>query len=289
MRSFTYEPADSIAEAVELLERYGDDAQLLAGGTSLMVLSRLGLLGADRVIGLRGITELRGIAVDETGGVRMGALTTLRDVEAAARVHDVPGLAEAVRRVATVRIRNQATVGGALAHADPAQDVPPMLVALGAEVEVTGPAGIRRLQVDQLSTGYLETSLAQAEVITAVLVPAQAQGTRGGYLKFLPRTEDDYATISVAAVGTVDGGRVTRLRVALGAAASTPVRALGVEGALTGGTVEFGDIGEAAALVRHDIDPISDARGSASYKRDVAVVCVRRLLQRLLGAVAVSR
>lgn len=284
MRPFTYHPTGSVAEAVELLGQYGaEDVQLLAGGTSVMLLGRLGLLAPDHVVGLRGIDELRGIAV-ENGTLRLGALTTLREVESAPEARAVPGLTDAVQQVATVRIRNQATVGGNVAHADPAQDVPPMLIALGAEVECTGPTGTRRLPVDELGTGYLETSLAPAEVVTAVLVPPQPPAARGGYLKFLPRTQDDYATVSVAAVTDTTDGRVTRLRVALGAVAPTPVRASSVETALGGRTFDSGDLEEAAALVRGDIDPISDARGSAAYKQDMAVVCVRRLLQRLLRA-----
>lgn len=283
MRPFTYHPAGSVAEAVELLGRYrDDDTQLLAGGTSVMLLGRLGLAAPDHVVGLRGIGELRGITVDAAGWLRVGALTTLREVETAPVVRGVPGLADAVHQVATVRIRNQATVGGNLAHADPAQDAPPMLIALGAEVEAAGPSGTRRLPVEELYTGYLETSLGPAEVITAVAVPPQPPQARGAYLKFLPRTQDDYATVSVAAVAETADGRVTRLRLALGAAAPTPVRATGVETALGRATLDSGVVEEAAASVRDDIDPTSDARGSAAYKQDMAVVCVRRLLERLL-------
>lgn len=289
MTSFTFHPAASLAEATALLTQYGDETQLLAGGTSVMLLNRLGLLAPGHVVGLRGVDELRGVTVDDAGTLRLGALTTLRDVETAPEVRGVPVLAEAAHRVATVRIRNQATLGGSLGHADPAQDVPPALIALDARVDVAGPDSTRHLPVEDVFAGYLETALRRGELITAVAVPRPAQGTRGGYLKFLPRTADDYATVSVAAVVELVESRVTRIRVALGAVAPTPVRARAVESALVDRLVTRDDVREAAELVRQDIDPMSDARGPASYKRDAAVVCVRRLLGRLLETEQESR
>lgn len=289
MTSFSFHPAASLAEAIALLELYGDETQLLAGGTSLMLLNRLGLLTTDHVVGIRAVDELRGITVDDAGTLRLGALTTLRDVETAPDVRDVPGLAEAAHEVATVRIRHQATLGGTLGHADPSEDVPPMLMALDARVDVAGPAGTRRLPVEELFAGYLETTLRPGELITGIAVPTSTPGARGGYLKFLPRTADDFATVSVAAVVDVAEGRVAGLRVALGAVAPTPVRARSVETALVDRLVTPDDLRDAAQLVRQDIDPMSDARGSASYKKEAAAVCVRRLLGRLLEAAQESR
>jgi aerobic carbon-monoxide dehydrogenase medium subunit len=285
MSSFTYHPAESVGEAVTLLGRYGEGTQLLAGGTSLMVLNRLNLLAADHVVGLRGIAEMSGITRTPGGDLRLGALTRLRELETSIDVRQAtPALAEAVHTVATLRVRNQATIGGNLAHADPAQDPPPMLMALGAYVEAVGGGGQRRIAVDDLFAGYLETTLAPDEVLTAVVVPRLTSRTRAGYLKFLPGTEDDYATVSVAAAAELADGRCTRLRVALGGVAPTSVRARSVEAALTGRSVDPGDIAQAAALVGDDIDPWSDLRGSADYKRTVAATCVRRLLRRVLLA-----
>jgi aerobic carbon-monoxide dehydrogenase medium subunit len=289
LTSFTFHPAASLAEAIALLARYGDETQLLAGGTSVMLMNRLGLLTTDHVVGIRALDELRGITVDDAGTLRLGALTTLRDVETAPQVRGMPVLAEAAHEVATVRIRNQATLGGSLGHADPAQDVAPALIALDARVDVAGPDGTRQLAVEDLFAGYLETSLRPDEMITGVAVPASTPGLRGGYLKFLPRTADDYATVSVAAVVDVVENRVAGLRVALGAVAPTPVRATSVETALLGRNVTPEELRDAAELVRRDIDPMSDARGSASYKNDAAVVCVRRLLGRLLERTQESR
>ena len=280
MTGFAYHPAGSVAEAVSLLGQYGEDAQMLAGGTSLMLLNRLGFLDVEHVIGLHGIAELRGITREASGATSIGALTTLREIERAPET--VPALAEAVRQVATVRIRNQATLGGNLAHADPAQDPPPMLMALGATAHVAGPGGEREIPVSELFTGYLETALEPDELLVRVSIPAPHPTARAGYLKFLPRTKDDFATVSVAALADVADGRVGDVRIALGSVASTPVRAVRVEDAVRGAVAGEADLAAAAEAVRTDISPATDARGSAAYKADMAVVCVRRLLGRLL-------
>lgn len=282
MTGFAYHPAGSVAEAVGLLGEYGEDAQLLAGGTSLMLLNRLGLMSAEHVIGLHGIGELRGITREESGAVSIGALATLREIERAPQIRTVPGLADAVGQVATVRIRNQATIGGNLAHADPAQDPPPMLMALAATAHVTGPGGAREIPLDELFDGYLETTLRPDELLVRVTVPAPGPAARAGYLKFLPRTADDYATVSVAGVADVVDGRVRDIRIALGSVAATPVRAVSVENAVRGAVTGECDLAEAAEAVRTDIAPATDGRGSAAYKRDMAAVCVRRLVGRLL-------
>jgi carbon-monoxide dehydrogenase medium subunit len=276
-------PAGSVAEAVQLLQHYGEDAQPLAGGTSLMLLARLGLLGAEHLVDLHGIATLRGIERTDSGAVRIGALCTLREIENSAPVRTaVPALAAAVHEVATVRIRNQATIGGNLAHADPAQDPPPMLLALGAQVHATGPDGARAIAIDELFAGLFETTLRPAEVLTGVEVPALPAGWRAGYLKFLAGSEDDYATVSVAVAAQVAEGRCEQLRVGLGGLAGRAVRARSVEAALAGQPVDAAALAEAAELVRADIDPITDHRGSAQYKARVAVTCVRRQLGRVL-------
>ncbi len=276
--SFDYHAATSVAEATELLARYGEDAHLMAGGTAFVLLFQQGLLRPGHVVGLREIKKLHGIRrVD--GGLEIGALATHRDAERSADVRAYcPALADTFAKVATVRIRNQATVGGNLAHADPAQDPPPMLMALGAVALVEGKGGKKReIPLDALFTGYFETALAHDEVITAVRCPPLPKGTRATYLKFLPRTEDDYATVSVAVVRTP-----TEVRVALGAAGPTPIRARKVEAALKKDGFAPERIREAAALVRKEVDPLDDARGSPDYKREMARVFTERALRSVL-------
>ncbi len=281
MTTFDYHPASTLAEALELASQYGEDAHLMAGGTALVLLMKQGLIRPAHVIGLRGARELQGIrrepdgARNSPGGtLRIGALATLREAERSpdVRAH-CAALAETFGRVATIRIRNQATVGGNLAHADPAQDPPPMLMALGAQVLIGSRDRVRTAALDEFFTDAFTTVLEPGEILREVRVPALPSGARAAYLKFLPRTADDYATVSVAAVAT-DG----HVRVALAGVGSTPIRARAVERAVAGGA----SIDAAAALVRDEIEPIDDARGSASYKREMARVWTARALRQVL-------
>lgn len=283
MLLFDYHRPTTVAETAALKADLGEEAELLAGGTSLMNMVKLGLAEPAHVIALREVGELRGLQATPDGGLLLGATTTIREVEMSSLVRDrAPGLAEAAGHVATVRIRNQATVGGNLVHADPNQDIPPMLMVHDAVARIMGPAGERSVPVADLFLGFFETIVAPDEILHSVVVPAPAEGLRTGYLKFLPRTKDDYSTVAVAAGLTVDDGCVTSARIAVAGGGSTPIRCEAAEGALLGaGAGDVAALDEAAALVRDALDPISDARGSSRYKREMARVCTARLLQRL--------
>ena len=192
--TFDYHEPRTLAEALALLDRYGEDAHLMAGGTATVLLMRQGLLRPEHVIALRAIDELGGIARTPDGGLRIGAMATHRAVERSADAFAYsPALTDAFGSVATVRIRNQATVGGNLAHADPAQDPPPMLSALNATVSVRSSRGGRSLPIEELAVDHFTTSLAHDEIITAVILPPLPPGSRETYLKFLPKTADDYS------------------------------------------------------------------------------------------------
>jgi len=172
-----------------------------------------------------------------------------------------------------------ATIGGAVAHADPNLDTPPALMAMDAQIIAHSPRGQRSIPADQFFTGYYETVLAQDEIVTEILIPEQSAGSGVAFLKFLPATQDDYATVSVAARLALDGnGIISEARVALGAAAMVPVRAKTVEAMLSGRVSDATTFREAALLVLDEIDPIADFRGSVEYKRKMAVVHVRRAL-----------
>jgi carbon-monoxide dehydrogenase medium subunit len=282
--TYDYHEPESVAEALELLARHGEDAHLVAGATAFTLLWRQGLLRPGHVIGLRRIASLGGIT-RAGGGLTIGATVTHRAIE---RSDDVAGYCPALTRtfasVATVRVRNQATLGGNLAHADPAQDPPPMLIALGAEVVAMSATGERTIPLDDLFVDVFTTSLRADEILTAVRFPALAPGTRATYLKFLPRTADDYATVSVAAALRLAGdGTVADLRVALGACGPTPVRARSVEAALKGLRPDATRIADAARRVDADIAPFDDVRGSSAYKRDMARVWTERALSELVG------
>jgi carbon-monoxide dehydrogenase medium subunit len=241
------------------------------------------LVDADHLINLSRVPGLSGIR-SEADGLHIGALTHHREVETSDLVKkQAPLLADVYRHVATVRIRNVATVGGGLAHADPAQDPPPGLIVLNAKVKLVSRTGERTVPVDELFTDYYETSIQPGELLTEVIVPPQPANAKAVYLKFLPRTADDYATVAVAALGEVQGGQVSNLRVALGAAGPTPVHATAVEQALQGKAANALSVRQAADAVASQVDPLDDFRGSSEYKRDMCVVFTRRALERVLG------
>ena len=282
----TFHTPATLDEAFALMTEHGDDARLIAGGTALVVMMKQSLVMVDHLVSLASIPGLSGIAFRD-GELHIGALTRHRDVEESPVVREhVPFLADVYGRVATVRIRNAATVGGGLAHADPSQDPPAAFMVLDARVRAVSPRGEREIAVSDLFRDYYETALRSDEVLAEVIVPVPSSSARTTYLKFLPRTEDDYATVAVGALAEVTGGVCQKLRVTLIAAGPAPVRAEAVEAALEGQPVTADAIREAAKLVADAVDPIEDFRGSSDYKRDMAVIFTRRALEQvLLGAV----
>lgn len=284
MFPFELHRATSIPEALELIQ--ADDAHVLAGGTALVLLMKQGLLRPARLVSIAGVHELDGVERRGDGSLRIGALVTHAEAEHSplVRAH-CPALADAFARVATPRIREQATVGGNLAHADPAQDPPPMLMALGAVAVLESSTGRRTVPLDELFVDVFETRIAAGELLLEVIVPPLAPGSRAAYLKFLPGTEDDYATVAVAAVARVGpDGRCADIRVALGAVGPTPLRARRVEDALRGETLTAERVREASRLAREDVDPTPDLRGSAAYKREMAAVWTERAILAVAGA-----
>jgi aerobic carbon-monoxide dehydrogenase medium subunit len=275
---FAYLEPASLDEALTLLAQHGEEAKLIAGGTGLVNLMKQRLVRPSFVIGLRRIRALAGI--NENDGLRIGALATIQSLEVSELVRrHAPLLAEACRHVATVRVRSMATLGGAMAHADPNLDTPPALIAMGGQVVARSRRGERTIPVEGFFTGYFETVLEPDEIVTKLLIPEQPAGSGTAFLKFLPATQDDYATVSVAARIALDvDGAITEARVALGAVAMVPVRARAVEAALSGKVPDEKTLRDAAPLAADTIDPIADFRGSAEYKREMAVVHVRRAL-----------
>ncbi|MBV9582353.1 MAG: xanthine dehydrogenase family protein subunit M, partial [Chloroflexi bacterium] len=267
MNSFDYHAPTSLQETFDLLNTYGEDAHLMAGGTALVLLLQQGLVQPGHVVGLQKVADLNGIRRLDDGGLQIRAMATHRQAEKSAEVRAFcPALVENFAHVATIRIRNQGTVGGNLAHADPAQDPPPMLIALNGQAVIGSASGERRLPLDEFFVDYFETALQPGEVLVAIDLPPLAAGTRVTYKKFLPRTQDDYATVSVAAALRVNADKTCQdVRVALGAAATTPIHARNVENALRGQRLDARTITDAAALVRDEVDPLDDLRGSAGY------------------------
>jgi aerobic carbon-monoxide dehydrogenase medium subunit len=281
MNPFEFRQPDTLEEALTLLHDLGEDARAIAGGTALVIMLKQRLVMPDCLISLQKLRGLDHINA-ANGEIRLGALTTHRTVERSPVVRArIPSLAETYGRVATIRIRNVATVGGALAHADPNQDPPVILMALDARVQLTSAAGSRQVGVEEFFTDYYETVRQPDELVTEVIIPVPKSHSGSIYLKFLPRTADDYATVGVAATVTIDpaSGTCQDCHIAMGSVASTPLRAPEAETLVRGQRLTPELARDAGALAQRVTDPLSDARGSAEYKRAMAGVFVRRALE----------
>jgi carbon-monoxide dehydrogenase medium subunit len=264
----------SLEEALALRGEHGDEATVLAGGTFVGILMNQGFLSPSAFLSLGRVAGLAGIAVDG-GRLRLGAMTTHAAVERSKPVRDGwPVLARAFGLVASARVRNQATVGGALADADYASDPPAVLAALGAEAVLRSPRGRRTVALDELILGYYETCIAPDELLVEVVVPPAPE--RAVYRKFRSRSTEDRPCVAVAA--TRDGGR---LRVVVGAVAEVPQQFPDVCARADGRALEPDLCAEIARDYAQRIEPLSDARGSGAYRRRVTAVEVRRALEEL--------
>lgn len=275
-----FETPTTVEEAVAAMG--AEDAVALAGGTSVGLLIGQGLLAPERLVWLGRIPELSGVVVQD-GHLVAGAGVTLWDLadHPGVRQH-LPAVASAAGSVGNVRVRAMATLGGALAHADPRQDLPPVLLAHDARVEVAGPDGRRQVGVDELVTGFMSTSLGPQELVTSVAVPL-VPGQRARYRRFTPGSADDYPTVAVAATVTVVDGDVTAVRVAVGGAAPCPYLVPEAR-ALVGTPAGAAALDEVAAAAAERAAPVDDRLGSAAYKRRMAAVWVRRVLDECLAA-----
>jgi len=261
------EPA-TLAEAIELLGM--ENARPLSGGTALMLMMKAGVLRPARLVGLRKL-KLGEIRAD--GELRIGAMASLRALERSAQVKaGWPAITRTLRTLSNVRVRNVATVGGALAHADPHMDLPPLMMALNAEATISGPAGERRVPVEALYAGYLENTLAQGELITAVTVPALGAG-RAAYLKCTTRSADDWPAVGIAVL--IGDGEV---RAVLGAATDRPTRLVAAEKELHGKIDDAKALRRAAEAAAEEVQIESDQHGSAAYKKQLIRVYLQRAI-----------
>jgi carbon-monoxide dehydrogenase medium subunit len=282
MIGFEYRAPESLEEVWAALGEAGDDARLIAGGTALLLLMKQRLVRPSMLVSLKRLGNLSEIR-NENGALRIGATATHRRVETDPHVRQhFPALVETLRRVATPRVRNQGTLGGNLAHADPNQDPPATLIALDASVRLRSSGDERSVPVDEFFTDYYETALQPGEVLTDILLPLPAAGSGSAFLKFLPRTADDYATVAAAASLRLDNGSCRDVRLALGSAGPTPIRARAAEAILEGQAPTDSTLRAAAAAVKDEVDPLSDIRGSAEYKREMSEVFAYRALRQAL-------
>lgn len=282
MTPFELAEPGTLAEAVALLD--APDARPVAGGTAVMLMMKLGVLRPRRLVSLRAV-EVRhaAIAGGEDGGLHIGSMATLSALEKSPLVAAAaPVITRALRRLSNVRVRNVATVGGHLAHGDPHMDLPPVLIALGARVSVTGPSGERALPVEALYAGYLETTLARNELISAVIIPPRP-ARHAAYLKCTTRSADDWPALGIAVVLDMDGGKVRDIRLVVSAATDVPTRLAAAESVLRGTRADDGALRQAAEAAVAEAGVIGDAHGSAAYKRELLRVYLGRAVRAALA------
>lgn len=280
--AFEYVPVRSFDEAVEALVRHGPGAKVLAGGASLIPLMKLRLAEPSHLVDLNRIANAAYVR-EAAGVIAIGPLLREAELAASPLVREQhPILLDATSVIADPSVRNMGTVVGNLAHGDPANDHPAVMLALGAEVDVLGPNGRRTVPAAEFFVGLFETALEPEEVAVELRVPAPAPGSGGAYVK-LERQVGDFGMAAAAAVVRLDDGLISEARIALTNAGPTPVRASAAESALAGrapGDEEA--IATAAAAARDGIEPWADLRGSAELKRRLAGVAVERALRRAI-------
>ena len=275
---FEYSAPQTLDEAISLLGEHGPDAVVLAGGQSLIPLMKLQLALPEHVVDINGIAGLSGISEDN-GFLRIGSLTRENDLERSEIVRSrYPILYDTAVVIADPLVRNMATVGGNLAHGDPANDHPATMLALGAQVAAVGPAGERVIPVSDFFEGPLTTALDHGEILTEIRIPTPPAGSGGAYLK-LERKVGDYAIAGVAALVTVADGVCQQAGIGLTNVGSTPVKSGAAESFLMGKRLDDDTIREAARLASQDADPTADLRGSEEYKRDMVRVLAGRALR----------
>jgi carbon-monoxide dehydrogenase medium subunit len=280
--SFELLEPPTLDEAVRLLDP--DDTtgvRAIAGGTALSLLLQLRLFRPTRLVSLRRLDgELRGVHVKPDGSLRIGALTTLTELERSPVLAIAePVLSRALHTLSNVRVRNVATVGGHLAHADPHMDLPPILVTLGARVRAVSPRGERWIDVADLVTGYYETSLAGDELIAELHVPVQPAGTRAAYAKFCALSADDWPAVGVAVRLQYADAKVVEARIVVGGATDHPTRMHAAEAAVSGTAGDARAFAAAADAAAAEVETLGDLRGSVEYKREMVRVHVRRALE----------
>jgi len=281
---FAYKKTRSLEEAVALLGEHSGkslDARLLAGGQSLIATLNMRLSAPSLLIDINGIAGLDGIA-NKGGTVEIGALVRHAQAERSETIaRHAPLIARAMPHIGHAAIRNRGTLGGSIAFADPAAELPACLMALDGEVDATGPKGKRTIKAGDFFKGLFETALGPQDVLTAIRVPAATAETRVGFAE-LARRHGDYAIIGLAASARADGKGLADVRLSFFGVGSTPVCARKAEAALSGGAID--DKRLAAAIAALDLDPHDDVQATAALKKHLAGVLLRRVAKQLLEA-----
>jgi carbon-monoxide dehydrogenase medium subunit len=279
IRDFEYLSPKTLEEALTLLDEHQEECKVIAGGQSLLILMRQGLLSPEYLIDIKRIPELSYIESDAGQGLRIGALTTHRAIERSPVMKNGFGvLSEMEHRLASIQTRNWGTIGGNLCHGDPAGDPAPVLIALNATLTTASLGGTRNMAVEDFSLDFFETALEPGELLTEIQVPARPPHTGTAYAKF-NIIESDVATVGVAVSVTLDAGDgvCKDARIVLGACAPTTMRARDAEELLTGEKINDRLLKEAGQRASQEAEPISDISASEEYRRELVRVLVARV------------
>ncbi len=282
MIDFCYQRPTTLAEALNLLQQPGEH-KVLAGGTDLVNQLKEGKILANDLVSLASLFELKKISKTTQGGLRIGAATTISDIIASPLVADFqPTLPLALATIGSKQIRNRATLGGNICNASPAADSVPLLLALGADVEITSNSDIQRMPLEQFFLGCGKTILQKGDLLTAILLPAEAGRMKSLYLKQGVRQSMDIAVASVAVALLMEGGICRKVGIGLGSVASSPIRSHRAEQMLLSANVP--DFSTIAAVAKMEANPISDIRASDSYRREVVEALTKRAITILYSA-----
>jgi aerobic carbon-monoxide dehydrogenase medium subunit len=284
MKSFELAEPDTLAEAVALLDPTDSGVRAIAGGTALMLMMKARLFQPSRLVSLHRLNgRLRGVQLRDDGGLKIGAMTSLRELEHSPLVEaSTPTITRALRMLSNVRIRNVATIGGHLAHGDPHMDLPPILLTTGARLRAVSSRGERWVDISELFVGYYQTALAKDELIAEVIIPAQPAEVCSAYAKCTALNADDWPAVGAAVWYRLKEGRIAEARIAISAATERPIRVAAAEVAVIGSPPEAAAFARAADAAAEEVQTLADIRGSASYKREMVRVHVRRALQSAL-------
>jgi len=275
---FEYHKASTVKEALDLLGKYKDEAKLLAGGHSLLPAMKLRLAQPKHLIDIGKVAGLSGVK-EEGGTLVIGAMTTHYAIESSELLKSkCPLLPEVAGHIGDPMVRNMGTIGGSLAHADPAADWPAAAIALNVDLVAEGPKGKRTIKADDFFKGLLTTALADDEILTEIRVPAAAANVKSAYVKF-PHPASRFAVVGVAAVLTMDGGKVSKASIGITGAGSKAVRAKGVEAAITGKAADAASIQAAAEKGADGVDVQPDLQGSEEYKKHLLKVFSKRAIE----------
>ncbi len=288
IRSFELLQPRSVDEAVELLAKHGDEARPIGGGTTLVILMKQRALHYPYLVDLQSIAGLSEIS-RESDGVRIGALATHRSLELSPLIRQAfPLVAEAFSKIGNVRVRQTASVGGNLAHADYRLDPPPPLMVLGTYVNATGPNGSRTIPIKDFFRGLYETALEPGELIVDIKIPFMPPESKAIYLRYSSLSANDWPCLGVAALAIRQNGRCQELRLALGGVAATPLLIDGLD-LVKDQSLDDSVIEELLGVVDEQISPSSDMRGSEWYKRKMVRVFVKKAILQLDDRMAASR